>query len=133
MADKIQFNGHVHDVDRLFPRESAKLIAGRSKDVLVSHEGVEKAAGVIFKSLKGQKYSFKVWKEHELHPKAMSESTVDWIFVLDLLNFSFWSDKSEPWKVRYNGRSYTGYWALCASINRALEVCMSDHFHYYPP
>ena len=109
--------------DRLFPRESAAFITARSKDVSLCEEGINKAADVIFKSVKEKKYNFKVWKEHELHPKEMTESTVDWIFVLDSLNFSFWSNNNEPWTVSYNGEIYTGYWALCASINRALKVC----------
>lgn len=49
------------------------------------------------------------------------------IFLVDLLNFSFWSerdpdDKSVPhparYAVEYQGVKYTGYWALCACINR---------------
>ena len=53
----------------------------------------------------------------------MMKETVDWIVVLDTLNFSFWTDEDvEPWTVRYEGQDYTGYWALCASINRALKV-----------
>ena len=51
------------------------------------------------------------------------KETIDWIVVLDTLNFSFWTDEDvEPWTVRYEGKDYTGYWALCASINRALKV-----------
>ena len=105
------------------PRESAEFIASRSKDVSIRLQGVETASSVIFQSLKSKKYSFKVWKEHELHPKAMADWTADWIFVLDSLNFSFWvEDHCAPWTVRFNGKDYTGYWALCAGINRALQV-----------
>ena len=127
MADKIQ---HGSDkTNRLFPRESAELISSKSKDVSVCVEGVTKAADVIFGSLKEKKYSFKIWKEHELHPQVMTESTVDWIFVLDSLNFSFWTENSEPWIVNYNGKNYTGYWALCAGIHRALTVWFYVLYH----
>lgn len=53
------------------------------------------------------------------------------IFLVDLLNFSFWSerdpdDKSVPhparYAVEYEGVRYTGYWALCACINRGELV-----------
>ena len=36
-------------------------------------------------------YDLKSWKRHALHPKEMNEATVEWIFVADLLNFSFWA------------------------------------------
>jgi hypothetical protein len=48
------------------------------------------------------------------------------IFVCDLLNFSFWSeDPSKKFVVRYKGKEYTGYWSLCAAMNRALDVSTS--------
>ena len=64
-----------------------------------------------------------MWKEHGLHPSKMTKETVDWIFVLDTLNFSIWTNHDvELWTVRFEGKNYTVYWALCASINRALKV-----------
>ena len=50
---------------------------------------------------------------------------MEWIFLIDLLNFSFYSDESDPEKqffVTYNGERYTGYWSLCAAVNRALDA-----------
>ena len=109
----------------LTPRESAEFISSCSKDVFIRSKGVHAASEVIFESLKSKKYSFKIWKEHELHPKEMTKQTADWIFVLDSLNFSFWvEDHCTPWTVRLNDKNHTGYWALCAAINRALKVCM---------
>ncbi|CAO3613519.1 unnamed protein product [Cunninghamella echinulata] len=52
------------------------------------------------------------------------------IFLVDLLNFSFWSDidkedkgksHSDRYTIKYKGNSYTGYWSLCAAINKALD------------
>lgn len=51
-----------------------------------------------------------------------NEKAIDWIFVVDTLNFSFWTDNEssfDKYSVSYGGKSYTGYWALCAAINRA--------------
>ena len=107
----------------LSPRESAKLIASKSKDVSICQKSVEETSRILFDCFKSKKYSFKIWKSHKLHPSEMMKETVDWIAVLDTLNFSFWTDEDvEPWTVRYEGQDYTGYWALCASINRALKV-----------
>lgn len=62
-------------------------------------------------------YSLATWKSHKLNPKDMTESTLEWIFVVDLLNFSFWSSTEQVYSVE----GYTGYWALCAAINRGLR------------
>lgn len=52
----------------------------------------------------------------------MTDETADWIFVIDLLNFSFWSDDpDQEFTVDYNGSLYVDYWALCAAIRRAIE------------
>ena len=40
--------------------------------------------------------------------------------MVDLLNFSFWSDT--PYYVVHEGTQYTGYWSLCAAINKALAA-----------
>ena len=107
----------------LNPRETAKLISSKSQDVSLRKKGVQEASKMIFDCLKSKKYSLKTWKEHELHPSDMTKATVDWIVVVDTLNFSFWTDEDvEPWTVRFEGKNYTGYWGLCASINRALKV-----------
>ncbi|KAI8974944.1 hypothetical protein BDB01DRAFT_378985 [Pilobolus umbonatus] len=95
----------------------------------------------ILDNMKSRQYSTHTWKEHPLHPKQANDSTIDWIFLVDLLNFSFWSDidcidKSVPhpdrYAVQYKGQLYTGYWSLCAAINRALDkgIPITDP-HYY--
>lgn len=39
------------------------------------------------------------------------------------MNFSFWSEDSDnKYTVTYKGKAYTGYWSLCAAVNRALDV-----------
>lgn len=107
----------------LSPRNSAELIASHSLDVSICEHGVRQTSSILFECLKTKKYSYKVWKEHKMHPKLMNEETVDWIFLLDCLNFSFWvDDEVEPWVVEFEGEKYQGYWALCAGINRALKV-----------
>ncbi|KAI8328758.1 hypothetical protein BC941DRAFT_463890 [Chlamydoabsidia padenii] len=77
-----------------------------------------------------REYSTKTWNQHPLNPKKLDHTTADWIFLVDLLNFSFWSDLDiadrtiahpDRYAVEYKGVSYTGYWSLCAAINRALD------------
>lgn len=54
-----------------------------------------------------------------------SERTVTAVFVLDALNFCFWSEQPDPddrWRVSYNGATIDGYWALAAALKRAIEA-----------
>jgi hypothetical protein len=47
---------------------------------------------------------------------------LEWIFVIDILNFSFFAEPNEElFACDYQGQIYTGYWSLCACINRALD------------
>jgi hypothetical protein len=68
----------------------------------------------------------------------MNEFSINWIFLVDTLNFSFWSDKElvelpanfkipdvEKYTVIYNQIPYTGYWAMCAAVNRAIDVILN--------
>ena len=59
-----------------------------------------------------------------LHWRGDHDATVAWVFVLDALNFCFWSpgpNATPRWRVRYAGRSYDGYWALVAALRRAMD------------
>ncbi len=51
-----------------------------------------------------------------------TERTVNWLLVLDALNFCFWSEKDAPrWRIEYQGESLNGYWAEAAALTRAVE------------
>ncbi len=51
-----------------------------------------------------------------------TERTVNWLLVLDALNFCFWAEKNKPrWRVEYEGEILDGYWAEAASLTRAVE------------
>ncbi|CAJ0849504.1 5357_t:CDS:2 [Entrophospora sp. SA101] len=110
--------------------ESARFISENSKDVSIPDDGIQKAANIIYENMKKTKYSISSWKKNELHPSIADNKAIDWIFMVDLLNFSFWSEldkeiqsnpSSERFSIEYNNNRYTGYWSLCAAINRALE------------
>ena len=103
--------------------EGAEYIYDNSIDVAIDMQGTKAAASTIWSTMQDKGFSSKSWSKHELHPKAMDEGTVDFIFTMDLLNFCFWSD-SEPdhrFAVEYRGRLWTGYWSLVAGLQRALD------------
>ncbi|KAM5433546.1 hypothetical protein MferCBS31731_007052 [Microsporum ferrugineum] len=104
--------------------EGAKYVFDNSLDVALDPKGTRRAAETIWKTMQEKEYSTESWSAHELHPKAKDESTVDFIFTMDLLNFSFWSDEldaSKRFAVDYRGRKWTGYWSLVAVLQRALD------------
>lgn len=75
--------------------------------------------------MEAKPYNTETWSTHPLHPKTKSPETVEWIFLIDLLNFSFFSDETDPERqfyVTYKGEKFTGYWSLCAAVNRALDA-----------
>ncbi|RUS28773.1 hypothetical protein BC938DRAFT_481463 [Jimgerdemannia flammicorona] len=111
--------------------DSAFFIHQNSVDVGIPSKGVSSAAKKIYESMKERQYSTSTWKTHRLNPKVADENTINWIFLVDLLNFSFWSDLDtvdgtiphpERYAVKFDGVRYTGYWSLCACVNRALQA-----------
>ncbi|KAF2704567.1 hypothetical protein K504DRAFT_389886 [Pleomassaria siparia CBS 279.74] len=105
--------------------ENAQFIYDNSIDVALDMHHTKAAAISILAQMKEREYSTKSWSAHALHPKAKDESTVNFIFTMDLLNFSFWSEKNEEerFSVKYGdeSKSWTGYWSLVASLQRALD------------
>lgn len=103
--------------------EGAEYVYDNSIDVAVDMRATKDAAALIYAQMQEKEYSTATWSEHELHPKAKDESTVAFIFIMDLLNFSFWSllPDEERFAVEYRGRRWTGYWSLVASLQRALD------------
>lgn len=103
--------------------EGAQYIFDNAIDVALSPASTKGAAESIWRLMQKKAYSTQMWSEHELHPKTKDESTVDFIFIMDLLNFSFWSEKDEAHRfaVEYRGKRWTGYWSLVAALQRALD------------
>lgn len=94
---------------------------------MVSMYGTRDAAASLYKAMQERKYSTQTWSEHELHPKlgvnVDEVGMVNFVFTMDLLNFSFWSERSadERYYVEYRGKLWTGYNSLVASLRRALD------------
>lgn len=103
--------------------EGAEYVYDNSVDVALDYQSTKTAAAMIYEQMQKKEYSTKTWSCHELHPKAKDESTVNFIFTMDLLNFSFWSerDEEERFAIEYKGKKWTGYWSLVAALQRALD------------
>lgn len=103
--------------------KSAEYICDNAIDVSISMSGTKAAAHTIWRLMQEKSYSTQTWSEHELHPKAKDEATVNFIFTMNLLNFSFWSElpTDQRFAVEYKDRTWTGYWSLVAALQRALD------------
>ncbi|KAB8079343.1 hypothetical protein BDV29DRAFT_164836 [Aspergillus leporis] len=103
--------------------DNAQHVFDNAIDVALSPSKVKEAAATIWRMMQKKEYSTQTWSEHELHPKAKDESTVDFIFAMDLLNFSFWSELPDDkrFAIEYRGKRWTGYWSLVAALQRALD------------
>ena len=102
--------------------DSANHIYNNSIDVAIDMFGTKRAAAHVWQNMQRRAYSTQTWSEHELHPKDKDEATLNFIFTMDLLNFCFWSDSSDrKFTIGYHGKHWTGYWALVAALQRALD------------
>lgn len=117
------------------PSFDTKVLAGaqhvfdNSVDVALDPFKTKAAAETIWQLMQKKRYSTKKWAEHELHPQAKDANTVDFIFTMDLLNFSFWSDEADEAKqfaIEYRGNRWKGYWSLVAALQRALDEGMGN-------
>jgi hypothetical protein len=57
-----------------------------------------------------------------LHFFDNTERTLNWMALLDALNFCFWGEPGQPrWRVHWHGAWHDGYNALAAALSRAVE------------
>lgn len=101
----------------------AEYIYNNTTDVVIDMKGTQSAARLIWEQMQSRSFSTKVWSEHELHPIAKNEATLNFIFTMDLMNFSFWtpSDDETRYRIAYRDKTWTGYNGLVAVISRALD------------
>src|SRR5271155_4914465 len=97
--------------------DGAEYVYNNAIDVALDSQSTRAAAAMIYEQMQKKEYSTKTWSSHDLHPKAKDESTVAFIFTMDLLNFSFWSEKAhdERFAIEYKGTKWSGYWSLVAA------------------
>lgn len=75
--------------------------------------------------------AFTQWKENELNPQIFDSFAIDWIFLCDLLNFSFWKDENAKdfFDVEFNGKVYRNYWSLPATLNKNANFLIDPQFY----
>jgi hypothetical protein len=94
--------------------DDARFVAEHARHVTVDPAAVE-AVGADFAR---REIPVPSWNA-ELHFTDGTPRTANYLLLLDALNFSFWGDPR--WYIDYRGQSLRGYWALAASLKRAIE------------
>src|SRR5436305_140444 len=110
--------------DQLGVLSSTKFVVEQGKHVWINPQQVEalskawiqdQTLQVAIPTAPGQWFT-------DYHFFDGTERTVNWMLVLDALNFCFWAEKGQArWTMHYRGESLNGYWAEAASLKRAVE------------
>lgn len=89
----------------LNPRESGKYIIQNADHITVNNEGIDDLSKAIFKEIKSGDLCSENFSQNnpDLHPTKSDPRAVEWIFILDTLNFCFWT----PGEFKFNTNSFT--------------------------
>lgn len=113
----MQYRTGIRPVNRVIA--SIEPVVLRSTHVRFHPEALKYAASRLDELPDSHDFS---WQHHPCHFFDGGAKTPRWIFVLDVLNHCFWpSLGQETWTVDYRERSWSGYWALAASLKKAME------------
>uniref|UniRef100_A0A182SZC5 Queuosine 5'-phosphate N-glycosylase/hydrolase n=1 Tax=Anopheles maculatus TaxID=74869 RepID=A0A182SZC5_9DIPT len=104
---------------KLLPAASAELIVRNARHITVHEEAIEKLSDHVIRGIKEKEINIENFSQHEHHPSAKDPHAANWIFLIDTLNFCFWTPGVDATKWKVNGQ--TGYFALCAAVNRAMQ------------
>ncbi|XP_050074894.1 queuosine salvage protein [Anopheles maculipalpis] len=104
---------------KLLPAASGELIVKNARYIGVNEQAIEKLADRVIRGIKEKEINIENFSQHEHHPTAKDPHAVNWIFLIDTLNFCFWTPGTDATKWKVDGQ--TGYFALCAAINRAMR------------
>lgn len=99
--------------DRLGVLSTTRFVVDHAQHVRIDQERVRSLCRQVGESIQPPEWN------RDLHWTGEPEATAMYVLVLDTLNFCFWGEPR--WKVSYAGRELDGYWALAASLRRAVE------------
>lgn len=104
------------------PKLSSQFVYENSSDVFIDGKGIESATELIFKEVKSHGGLTYITQHEPLTPSGLNtQELLEWLFLLDTVNFCFWSDSDVLFTVDYDGKLWTGYRALRAALLKAME------------
>jgi Potential Queuosine, Q, salvage protein family len=109
--------------DRLGVLTGAARVLREAPHVQLDPDAIERLAA---------RWANERWPENtafpEMHYFDGTERTLNWLLLLDALNFCFWAFPNEPrWRVEWRGEMLDGYNALAAALSRAMDVGQPLH------
>lgn len=111
------------DNDPLGILSSTWTVVQQSQHVWINSEYIEQLSEqwLLQKDTGNVNTSPPLW-DNRYHFHDGTERTINWLLVLDALNFCFWPEKGQPrWSIEYRGETLNGYWAEAAALKRAVE------------
>lgn len=97
-------------------RDSTFYVVRNAKHVRLNKEAI----GEFAKNLAKNDFKIPSWPKEMHFISEDSRKQLDYLIVLDALNFCFWS-KDECWSFSYKGGRYNGYFALSLSLKKFFE------------
>ncbi|GAC1400426.1 MAG: hypothetical protein NVS4B12_02370 [Ktedonobacteraceae bacterium] len=114
----------LSEQDELGVLSSTRNVLEQGEHVWIVTDNIERLSTQWIHELvsaSGQPPSSPLW-DNTYHFYDGTERTVNWLLLLDALNFCFWAEKGrERWRISYKGEILNGYWAEAASLTRAVE------------
>jgi len=109
----------IPEPDILGVLSDTRWVVEHATHVSINKEQVEHVSPLLLSYYSPTPEPF--WYER-FHFHDGTERTVNWLLVLDALNFCFWAEQGKPrWRIDYQGEILDGYWAEAASLTRAVE------------
>ncbi|HEY4035856.1 MAG TPA: queuosine salvage family protein [Ktedonobacteraceae bacterium] len=110
------------DQDPLGILSSTQAVVQQNEHVWINPEYVEQLSEQWLQEEAGHTDTYPPPWDDRHHFHDGTERTVNWLLVLDALNFCFWPEKGQPrWSIDYHGETLNGYWAEAAALKRAVE------------
>jgi hypothetical protein len=115
---------HINAHDALGVLDSTGVVVDKGYRVSINYDCLFDIAELLrdFPEEPGQSASTNFTWYDRYHFSDGTERTLNWLLLLDALNFCFWPDKGqERWRIDYHGETPGGYWAEAAALTRAVE------------
>ncbi|MBI4785987.1 MAG: hypothetical protein HY782_02945 [Chloroflexi bacterium] len=100
--------------DPLDVLKTTAFVVEHARAVKIHGDAIERAADALAE----KQVTPPAWN-YEYHFHDGTPRTVNYLFLLDALNFCFWGQPR--WQIEYQGKTLDGYWALAAALKRAVE------------
>jgi hypothetical protein len=98
---------------------STRAVILQARLVSLDHAAIQQLANQLILPASAQ--ALPAWPAR-YHFFDGTQRTVNWMLLLDALNFCFWGEKDQArWQISYQGETLNGYWAEAAALRRAVE------------